>query len=276
MTAGRASITVADVLSRWPVIVAVMLIAVGSSIWSHSRQVPMYAAVSRIVIVPLAQWDNTFLGTSLVRDSGDATRTAVTVAAELNSRHAHSVTADYLAGKWTADSVAEAVKVSVFEETNVIEITATADTSSDAIKLADGFAAATMADRWKTISAELDSRIDSVSASAKAVGAGEARGGDNPTAETQLATLETLRTIRDSGADPTMRVDSTTAALPMQQLPPWAMSGLAAAGGLVVGILCAAALAALRRPSASAPIDVTDFGSEACPTDSRAWSDADH
>jgi capsular polysaccharide biosynthesis protein len=276
----RRVIGVRDVVRRWPVIIAVMLVAVGAMMWSQSRQVPTYAAMTRIVIVPLAQWDETFLGTSLVRDSGDATRTAATVVAALNSPHAQRVTADYLRGKWTAESVAAAVKVSVFEDTNMVEIVATADNPNDAAKLADGFATATMADRWKTISTELDARIASVKANTAAVGSANARDGDtNPTAEAQLAKIQSLQAVRDAGADPTMRIDSTSAALPMKRMPSWAMSGLATVGGLVLGVLCAAGLALMRRPSEAEPDEEKEELQPSpvpYPSAEDAWIDARH
>jgi capsular polysaccharide biosynthesis protein len=240
----RNSIGLREVLQFWPVIVAVTVIAFGATIWSHGQQVPQYAAMTRLMVVPLAQWDETFLGTSMVRDSGDATRTAATVAAELDSTRASAVTADYLGGNWTAESVDQAVKVTVFESTNVIEIVAISENANDAANLAEGFAAATLADRWNTLRAELDNRIATFDAAKLAAGDDDDA---NPTAAAELAKLQTLTMIRESGSDPTIRIDSTSAALPMEQLPVWALLGLATAGGLLVGLLSAAGLAMMRR-----------------------------
>jgi hypothetical protein len=116
----QTSVGIRDIVRRWPLVIVLMLIALGAAFWSDSRQVPSYTATTRLVVVPLAQWDETFLGTSLLRDAGDASRTATTVAAELNSVRAATVAADYLGGDWTPDSVAAAVKVSVFEQTKVL------------------------------------------------------------------------------------------------------------------------------------------------------------
>jgi capsular polysaccharide biosynthesis protein len=242
----HTSIGIREIVRRWRVIIVVTLIAVVATIWSHGQQVQTYTATTRVVVVPLAQWDETFLGTTLVRDSGDATRTAVTAAAELNSPRAAKVTADYLGGNWTPESVADAVKVSVFEETNVIEITARSTDQDAAVKLAEGFATANLADRWKQISGQLDARIATANSSVLA-SPGTGDGSENPTASQELARLQTLRSIRDSGSDPTMRIESTSPAVPVKQLSLWTLGGLATAGGLVVGILAAAGLTMLRR-----------------------------
>lgn len=243
----RRSIGVRDVARWWPLIVVVTLIAVGGTLISHSRQAPSYTATTRIVVVPLAQWDDTFLGTALVRDSGDATRTAATFAAELNSSHSARVTADYLGGGMTPESVADSVKASVFEETNVIEVTARSTDPDKAAKLAEGFAAATLSDRWRTISAQLDARIASIGKSPLLNPPAEVdTGSANPTAAAELATLQTLRAVRDSGSDPTLRVEATSPAVVAKQLPAVVMVGLAILGGLLVGSLAAAGMALLR------------------------------
>jgi hypothetical protein len=173
-----------------------------------------------------------------VRDAGDAKRTAATMAALLDSRRAATAAADYLGGDWAPESVDAAVKVSVVEDTNVINVVARSADRDRATKVAEGFAKATLADRWQTISAELDRRI----AAFAAIAAAEPNAGD------ASARLQTLTVIRESGFDPTLRVDSTSPAVRDKQMPIWAIVGLATAGGLFVGLLAAVGMARLRRP----------------------------
>lgn len=246
----RNSIGIREIARGWPLIVVVMMIAVGAAMWTESRQVRSYTATTRVEVVPLPQWDETFLGINLVRDSGDATRTAATVAAELNSTRAATVTADYLGGGWTLESVAAAVKVSSFEQTNVVEIVARAASAEKAVKLSQAYATATLADRWQSISAQLDGRIAKIQASVLANPAGNTDNANaNPIAAQQVERLQTLRMIRESGADPTMRIESTGSAVASKQLPTGVVLALAATGGLFVGSLAAAGMAVLRRPA---------------------------
>lgn len=246
---GQSSITIREIVRLWPLMVVMVLIAVGSAAWSQSRQTPLYTATTTLLVVPLPQWDETFLGISLVRDTGDATHTAATTAAELDSDRAATVVADYLGGGWTPQSVESAVHVSTFEETNVIEVTAESVDPGSAMKLADGFAKATLTDRWRTISAELDSRITALSGSAPPISAGVGTEDVLRAADQASARLQTLKMIRNGGSDPTIRIGSTSRAVRITPVPDWVIYGLATAGGMLVGLLAAVGTAMLRRPT---------------------------
>ena len=229
----------------WPLLLASMVVALGASWWSHEHAQETYVATTKVVVVPLPQWDETFLGTDLVRDSGDATRTAATEAIELQSDRYVKATADYLGSGWSVDSVADAVKVLAAGDTNIIEITARSDDPDQAERLAAGFAAAMMADRWQRISAQLDSRISLLS-SGSLMSGGDPQG-TNPTASEQAARLQTLTMVRDSQVDPTLRVGTTGPPEKVSAMPLAATLVLAALGGLLVGVLAAAAIELLRH-----------------------------
>jgi capsular polysaccharide biosynthesis protein len=241
------SVGIREIVRFWPLMIVVTLITVGAAIWSESRKDPSYTATTRLMVIPLIQSDETFLGTSLVRDAGDATLTAGTVAAQLNSHRAATVTADYLGRGWTPDAVAAAVKVSAHGNTNLIDIVARSADASKATKLAEGFAAATLADRWKTISGELEDRIDAITNDSDdtMVGRGAGTPGDSNAGEA-FTRLQTLKMVRDAGSDPTLRIDSTSPAVRSKQLPTWVIMGLATVGGLFVGLLAAVGVAMLR------------------------------
>lgn len=242
-----------DILRWWPLLLVTMGLALGAAGWAHQHTVPTYVATTRIVVVPLPQWDETFLGTDLVRDSGDATRTAATTAAELQSDRYIRATADYLGGEWTAESVGAAITVLAPGETNTIEISARSSDPGRAEKLASGFASAIMADRWQGISAQLDARITALRNSSL-IGGGDPQG-TNPTASEQAAQLQTITIVRDSRIDPTLRVGSTSRAERASEMPLAVTLSMAALGGLFVGVLAAAAIEFVRR-SKNGPIKV--------------------
>lgn len=221
----------------WPLVLTTILITTGAALWAHKHDVASYTASTAVVVVPLSQWDETFLGTELARDSGDATRTAMTVAAELNSDRSVELTAHHLGGSWTPEAVRAAVSVAAPGETNIIEIVAKGPDPETAGSLSAAFAAATMADRWQTISTQLDAMIDKLKNGSLAV-VGDQQGA-NPTAAEQTGRLQTLTLVRSSGADPTLRVLSTSAPVRSPQMS-WSMTlGLAALGGLFLGVLAA-------------------------------------
>ena len=242
MTRREAATTMfRQMLRWWPLIIVPTLIAVGASVWSASHQTPSYTATTKLVVIPLAQSDETFLGTSLIRDGGDPSRTAATVATELDSERAAAATADYLGDGWTPDAVRAAVQIQTVDTPNVIDIAARSPDPARAEKLAAGFARTTLADRWKTISAELDARIALLNTMTDA----------DPNAGGASARLQTIEVIRQRGSDPTLRIDSTTSAVPEHRLPMAATVGTATAGGLFVGLLAALGLSRLRRRTPS-------------------------
>lgn len=245
MTAHRTpSISLRDVARWWPLILVPVVLAVGAAAWSAGQQTENYTASTRLVVVPLAQWDETFLGTSLIRDAGDAKSTATTVAALLDTPRQAGVAAEYLGGDWSPASVDAAVKVAVLPESNVIEVQAHSVDARLAEQLSEGFAKAALADRWKTISAELDTRIAALSVTTSA----------DPNSGEASTRLQTLTVIRQSGSDPTLRSDSTAKAVPDDRLPIAAVIAAAAVGGLFVGVLCAVGMARLRsKPADPAP-----------------------
>jgi capsular polysaccharide biosynthesis protein len=225
-----------EIVRWWPLILIPTLIAIAAGIWSVSQQRPTYTATARLEVVPLVQWDEVFLGTSLVRDGGDAKRTATTVAALLDSRQAATAAAEYLGTGWTPESVDDAIKVSVVQDANVIDVVAETADPESAVRLTEGFTKATLEDRWQTIAPELDARIEALSDAVVSSAPGEA-----------ATRLQTLKAVRDSGADPTLRMGPSGPATENDRLSVVAVIGLAAAGGISIGVLAAMLMARLRR-----------------------------
>ncbi|SEH50260.1 Chain length determinant protein [Mycolicibacterium rutilum] len=213
----------------WPLIVLPALIAAAAAYWSVSHQSPSYTAATRLAVVPLAQWDETFLGTSLVRDSGDAHSTAATTAELLDS----------------PEPVGRAITVSAVPDTNIVEVTARSASPHEAEQVSRTFVDDVLADRWRTIAAELDARIAALSVTTPA----------DPNSGEASARLQTLTLIRQAGADPTLRIVATGAAVEEPRLPTVVILALAALGGAVVGTLCAFVAVRLRAraPAVAAP-----------------------
>lgn len=235
------SIGVRDVLRWWPLVVLPALIAVAATLWSVGQQPSSYTATTTLMVYPLAQWDETFLGTSLLRDGGDAKITAATAASSLDSLRSAATAAAYIGDGWTPEAIDGAVKVSALPETNVIEVTAHSSEYKVAERLAEEYPKAVLAERWRTISAELDTRIAALSVTTAA----------DPNAGEASTRLQTLTIIRQAGDDPTLRLDSTGAAVEDKRLPVAVMVALAAVGGAAVGLFCAMAAARLRRRPAA-------------------------
>jgi capsular polysaccharide biosynthesis protein len=158
----------------------------------------------------------------------------------MGSRRAATLTADYLGSGWTPDSVAAATKVSPLEGANVIEVVAQAPEPDQAAKLSEGYAKATLADRWQTISAELNARVTAITDTIAAAP-------DNPNVGDLQKELQKLTTLRDGGSDPTMKIDSTSAPAQIKQMSTGVTLAVATVGGLFVGLLASVGAAMVRR-----------------------------
>ncbi len=225
----------------WPLVVLTTLAALAASLVALGPRAPSYSATTRMPLTPLSQSDETFLGTSLVRDAGDATRTSSMAAKLLDSHRVAVATAQSLGGRWTPESVRAAVDVAPVGETNMIGITARAADPGQAVRLAQTFAETALKDRWQTVSAELDRRI-----------AFAARNTDaDPNTGEESRKLQLLKFVRETGADPTLGIESTSPPVRVKEMPAAVTIGMAGVGGMFVGVLAAVGIERFRRRAQS-------------------------
>lgn len=239
--AGAGAVAIRDVVRWWRLVVLTTLAALVASAVALGLRAPSYSATTRMLVAPLAQSDETFLGTSLVRDAGDANRTSSTVAQLLDSHRVALATAQSLGGSWTPESVRTAVDVTPVGETNATEITARAAGPGQAVRLAQTYAETALKDRWRTISAELDRRIAFATKNTAA----------DPNAGEESGKLQLLTFVRQTGADPTLRIESTSPPVRIEEMPAVVIIGMAGVGGMFLGVLAAVGIERLRRRAQS-------------------------
>lgn len=214
---------------RHPMLVAIAIAAalVGAAAWLALRE-PEYRATARVLIEPASSDDETLLGVPLVRDAGDPTRTAQTAAALLRSPDAAGATARRLGGGATTRSVLDAVAIEPAGQSNILAVTAEADSAAAAARLANTFAAATLADRDAKLLAAIERELQAA-----------------PPAAT--ARVERLEALRGSG-DPTVSLaDEALPPLSASGSPWWLVLALALITGAVCGAI-AAIVADMRSP----------------------------
>ncbi|HWH10004.1 MAG TPA: AAA family ATPase [Solirubrobacteraceae bacterium] len=120
--------------------VAITLVAIAAAGFMLSRRHPSYVATTQMLVTPLAQNDQTFIGINLVRDSGDPTRTIQTAAALIGSVGAAQLTAARVGQGLTAEQVESDVTIIPVGQSNLVAITATAGTGRLAAQLATSYA----------------------------------------------------------------------------------------------------------------------------------------
>jgi Mrp family chromosome partitioning ATPase/capsular polysaccharide biosynthesis protein len=204
---------------------------------------PSYEATADLLVEPLPQDDELFLGLPLLRDTGDPVRTVETAASLLSSPETADRVSEELGGSPTGEELLESV-VAIEPQggSNIIAITATADTANEAARIANTYAETALEVRGNELSRQADELIAEL----------ETRLDDTPRADTEtraaLATrLEQLRTVIDSG-DPTLVASGPA-------VPPNASEGaspilvvfLAIIAGLTLGIGTAIVLELMTR-----------------------------
>jgi uncharacterized protein involved in exopolysaccharide biosynthesis len=232
--AGFAQVTdartlIRQVMRRWPIVLVITVTALATSLIALESRKPSYTATAKLLISPLPQWDQTFLGTRLIRDAGDARLTASTVTETLKTSSVPIEAARSMGPRWTARSIRRAVRVEAVPDTNVIEVTSRSHRPAVAFKLAVEYARAALRVRWRAIEADISRRIALAEKTGIPISSegGEGRG------------VDVLNSVRESGSDPTLMYQGTTPAEREQELNPVLVVLLALGGGLFLGSLAA-------------------------------------
>lgn len=201
----------------------------GALLWLVIRS-PTYEATAQLLVTPLPQDDQEFLGFELLRDSGDPTRTVQTAATLVESRVAAEATARQLGGDWTADKVLDAISIQPEGESNIVAVTAQADDPQLAARIANTFAATSLATRAKALRAQIDQELKRL------------RAGDQPTAppgeESDVdLRIRQLEALQERG-DPTL-------SLSQRATPPTSATGAGPLLVILLALLAGVALAAV-------------------------------
>jgi Mrp family chromosome partitioning ATPase/DNA-binding winged helix-turn-helix (wHTH) protein len=215
--------------ARSLVVAVTTIAAVGVAAALLATRTPTFTSTAQLLVTPLPQDDRTFLGTTLLHDSGDPTRTVQTAAALVVSPLAAQRAARQLGGM-DQQTVERSVNVQPLGESNILSVTASSKTAQGAAQLANAYAQSALAVRGEEIRGQIDDLIQTV--------------GPNPTAADK-ARLTELQSVRERG-DPTLflaqqaqQPQSSTGA------PGWLVLALAAIAGFTLGSI--AALLMLRR-----------------------------
>lgn len=176
------------VRARTWVVVLVTLATVGVAAALLATRAPTYKSTAQLLVNPLPQDDRTFLGTALLRDSGDPTRTVQTAAALVASPLAAQDTARRLSGGLTSSDVEQSINVQPLGDSNILSVTASATSAAAATRLADQYVRSALAVRARQLQRQIDTAMAAI--------------GPNPAAS-DAARLAELRAVRQRG-DPTL------------------------------------------------------------------------
>lgn len=201
-------------------VVVVVATVAAAAAWTVSSG-KEYEATAEVLVTPVSQDNQELLPFELVRETGgDPTRTVQTAAALLETRAAANKTARALGEGQTADQVLNSMSIQPAGESNVLDVTATADTPAAAANLANTFTNSSLALRRERLEEQITAEIERLE--------------DSSTGGTQtkqrIASLEAVQ----SQGDPTLSLAQRAVA---------ERSPIGASAALVIGLALIAGLA---------------------------------
>lgn len=214
---------------KWIVLIALLAALIGAGVYL-SRAQKVYQAQSQLLVTALSPTGSP-QGLGLIIQSGDPLRDVETAVPFVTSATVAQRVIAQLHLRETPESVLGKISVAPIAESDVVDITASANSGAAATALANAFANQTIADRTATLDRRLDVLIPQLQAQINA------KGNNNSAVRgalsAQLASYEQLRT----SGDPNLQLNAA-AVPPSGPSSPKKSLTLAAAvvGGLVVGI----------------------------------------
>jgi tyrosine-protein kinase len=230
---------VQTVRERGRMIMLILLLTLGAAGAYLVTAEKLYKADADLLVTPVTGGEGTSLnGLGLISQSSDPTRDVETAARLVTTRDVAARVKDKLQLPGSASDLLGQVEATPIAQSNIVAITAEADSPELARDLANGFGQAVIADRTEGLHTQVDKSITRLR---QRISAGDDPGGPNSLAD-QLSQLETLR----AQDDPTLKLE-TVAEAPSSPSSPKPKLTMAAAlvAGLVLGVGGAFALNAL-------------------------------
>lgn len=218
----------------WLVVAAVAVTTAFAVLYvATAREV--YEADVQIVVSPIDDPDGTLAAIGLITESNDPLRAIETATTLILTNSAAEAAADELGLDREPRSILNDISADPVAESNVINVTAEAETAEKAAALADAFAEGALKSRTKLIRDGIDQELPALEARLDRLPAGVTR-------DTLAARVDQLAQLR-AGGDPTLKIveEALVPRSPVSPRPvPSVIAGILA--GLIVGIGAAFAL----------------------------------
>jgi Mrp family chromosome partitioning ATPase len=224
------------------VTVAVLLATVAGALVWLSVRTPQYRATAQVLVNPRPQDDQLFLGLSVIKDTGDPTRTIQTAAALLASPEAARAAARRLGPGWTEAEVLGAIDIQPQGESNILDMTATASTAADTATIANAYVRAVLDERDRALRREVEQRIERLTQERAALAPIDA-----DTATELARRITQLRDLQSDG-DPTIELAGRATVPDAPEGAPSRLILVLAVGAGAVLAAVAALLTALLEP----------------------------
>ena len=225
------------------------LAAGAAAVYSATAQ-KRYEARAELLVSPVPARDTTFLGFSVLRESGDPGRVVATAARLVRTPEVAEAVQLQLGLHESRQKTLRSVSAQPVDGSNLVAVVGKASTAARAAQLANAFAAELVAERTVRFQSEV---AQAVARLAQQLARARASAPESLALARRLATLRGLVGARD----PTLQVASnavasSSAAWPRTRLLVWlaALAALAAGGSFLLGLPLLPEILGARRQSA--------------------------
>jgi capsular exopolysaccharide synthesis family protein len=220
----------ASLREHWLLILALVVGAVAAAALYASTAEKRYEAEADLLITPVSASDETFLGTSALRESGVQSNSVLTAARLIRTPDVAEAVRDELGEDLSRDELLGMVQVEPISQSSIVAILASAGDAQRAAEVANAFARAVVEQRSELFQRDIDAKIDRLEDRLGEIGGNEQLAGEAGAIQERLSHLRAL-----VGAnDPTIQVSSE--ALP-PEAPVWPRPALTVAVALLAALL---------------------------------------
>jgi capsular exopolysaccharide synthesis family protein len=224
---------VETIRERFWLIVATVAVTTGIALLYVATATKTYEAEADLLVTPVTSDDTVLVSLGLIRESADPTRDVETASRLITNVDVAERVKEEIGSPLAPQDLLEEVTAEPVAQSNIVAVTATANSPEGARELANAFAQGAVADKTQEFHAQIERQLPVLRAQVEA--GGDPTLGDTPIAST-IAQLQLLR----SGPTPDMRVE-TLAPLPTTQASP--RPALSIAAGIVAGLILGIAAA---------------------------------
>lgn len=228
-------------------VVLVTLLTAGVATFTALRSGQTYQASASVLVSPVPQGAQAFVGTGVVLDTGDPARTVQTAVALIESAQGASAAALAMGPGWTSQRVQSAVAVTPLGQSEVVSITAKGSTPTQAARLANTYARAAVGIRGAVVQHNVANELAALQARVAALPRAARSAGSQPT---DLSTsIDELNAAKANGGDPTLSI-SQAAQPPTSPTGAarWLVTLLSLVGGFALASVGALGLEFFSRP----------------------------
>ncbi len=219
---------------RWKMIFLIVLITTAAAIAYVETATKQYESQAEILVTPVSSSDPILATLGLITESSEPTRPIETASKFVTNIDVADIVKKELGSDESAEALLGKVSAAPIAQSNVVAVTAKAETPEYSQELANAFANAAVADRTKRLHERIETTIPQLEQQIAASPAEAGVAGESLGAE--LALLQTLR----NSPDPTIAVDAE-AATPGEQV--WPRTVLSVVGGIFAGLVIGIAAA---------------------------------